>query len=38
MFTGWVGYLCAGLVAAAMKIGGPKARAASAAEGIPMHV
>jgi hypothetical protein len=25
MFTGWVGYLCAGLVAAAMKIGGPKA-------------
>src|SRR5260370_6963264 len=24
MFTGWVGYICAGLVAAAMKIGGPK--------------
>ena len=23
IFTGWVGYLCAGLVAAAMKIGGP---------------
>ena len=23
-FTGWVGYLCAGLVAAAMKIGGPE--------------
>jgi hypothetical protein len=24
MFMGWVGYLCAGLVAAAMKVGGPK--------------
>jgi hypothetical protein len=24
MFMGWVGYICAGLVAAAMKIGGPK--------------
>jgi hypothetical protein len=38
MFTGWVGYLCAGLVAAAMKIGGPKARVTAAAEGIPTHV
>jgi len=37
MFTAWVGYLCAGLVAAAMKIGGPKVRVAAAAEGIPMH-
>ena len=25
-FTGWVGYLCAGLVAAGMKIGGSEAR------------
>ncbi len=24
MFTGWMGYICAGLVAAAMKVGGPK--------------
>jgi len=24
MFTNWVGYICAGSVAAAMKIGGPK--------------
>jgi hypothetical protein len=30
MFTGWVGYLCAGLVAAAMKVGGWKAAAAAA--------
>jgi len=28
MFMGWVGYLCAGLVAAAMKIGGPKTASA----------
>jgi hypothetical protein len=24
MFTEWVGYICAGLVAAGMKIGGPR--------------
>ena len=30
MFTGWMGYLCAGLVAAAMKVGGPKYVAAAA--------
>ena len=28
MFTDWMGYLCAGLVAAAMKVGGPKPAAA----------
>jgi len=28
IFMGWVGYLCAGLVAAAMKIGGPKTASA----------
>ena len=25
MFTAWIGYICAGLIAAAMKIGGPRA-------------
>jgi len=29
MFTGWMGFVCAGVVAAAMKLGGPPARSAS---------